>query len=119
MIYAIVYSVTFPITDDSRSSEDISREFSLKLEKHDLFSKENKCQTQDDCWFVKSDLTANEIHKALDPNKNINIIVSRINSDISGFTSLRFWKWIQTVDGEEMSDPPYNLKDENPSNTPD
>lgn len=106
MVYQIVFNISFPIYDDKRTSEEIWREFSLKLEEHDILSKVDKFQTHDNCWFVSSELTAGELHKLISPNKNVNIIISQVNFNMSGNTSVSFWKWFKeklyTID--EMSE---------------
>lgn len=105
MIYQVVFSVCYPIHNDKRDKEELRREFMLIME-GDLFSKKDKFQTHDNCWFIDSELTANELYELINPNGNINILITRVNHNISGFTAVTFWKWIKEKmkSTEELSD---------------
>ena len=109
MIYQIVFSVSYPIHEDKRTKEEIRSDFVSEIVSK--FQKEDRFQTHDDCWFVSSELTAKEILNLLNPNSNINLIISQTNYNIAGSTWVTYWDWIKgkSKSTEELSENPYHL----------
>ena len=112
MIYQIVFSVSYPNYTDLTEIE-IRKSF-IKLLTENT-KKEDRFQTHDTCWFVSSELlSADELRDMINV-ENINIIITQINHNISGFTAITFWRWleeksfpIEEVGTEEMFN---NIKD--------
>jgi len=105
MIYQIVFSVSYPNYTDLTEIE-IRKSF-IKLLTENT-KKEDRFQTHDTCWFISSELLANEISSMI-VVPNINIIITQINHNIAGVTAVTFWKWlkeknlpIEEVGTEEM-----------------
>lgn len=91
MIYQIIFDVTYPIVDNEPESE-IRLSFINTLKK---FESDKIFQTHTHCWFLKSELSANEIFEIIKPGKNANILISNIENPIIGLSFKTFWEWLK------------------------
>jgi len=91
MIYQIVFSVSYPNYTNLTEIE-IHKSFIKSLGEN--INKDDRFQTHDNCWFVNSELSANDL-SCMIVVPNINIIITQINHNIAGLTFTTFWDWLK------------------------